>query len=69
MTFENIPIKPCCTYMEDTIMLNDIRESITFNPNEPKGSKFRLMIMWSDGDCVPLLYCPSCGKKIEEEKE
>ena len=66
MTFDNTPIRPCCRYMEDTIMLNDIRESIAFDPNEPKGSKFRFMIVWSDGDCMPLLYCPSCGKKINE---
>ena len=66
MTFDNIPITPCCKYMEDTIMMNDIRESITFNPKEPKGSEFRFMIMWADGDCMPLLYCPSCGRRIEE---
>lgn len=69
MTFENIPIKPCCICMEDTIMLNDIRESIIFDSKKPKGSKFRFMIVWSDGDCMPLLYCPSCGKKIEEVEE
>lgn len=66
VTFENIPIRPCCKYMGDTIMMNDIRESITFDPEEPKGSKSRFMIVWFDGDCLPLLYCPSCGKKIEE---
>ena len=66
MTFDNIPIKPCCRYMDGTILMNDIRESITFDPTEPKGSPCRFMIVWRDGDCVPLLYCPSCGKKIKE---
>ena len=66
MTFDDVPIKVCCKHMGDTIMMNDIRESITFNPKELKGSEFRFMIMWADGDCMPLLYCPSCGRRIEE---
>lgn len=66
MTFDDIPIDPCCKSMEDTIMMNDIRESITFHEDEPKGSPNRFMIVWSDGDCIPLLYCPSCGRKIRE---
>jgi len=66
MTFDDIPIDPCCKSMEDTIMMNDIRESIMFDPNQPKGYKFRFMIMWSDGDLMPLLYCPSCGQKVRE---
>jgi len=68
MTFENIPIKPCCKYMDNVLMLNDIRESITFDEKEPVGSEWRFMILWKDNDCMPLLYCPSCGKKIEEEE-
>ena len=67
--FKDVPIKSCCTHMGDTLMLNDIRESITFNPKEPKGSKWRFSIMWRDGDLMPLVYCPACGKKIEEIEE
>lgn len=67
--FRDVPIKVCCARMGDTIMLNDIRESICFIPNEPRGSEWRFSIMWRDGDLMPLLYCPSCGKRIEEIEE
>lgn len=62
----DLPIKGCCKYMDNVIMLNDIRESIVFDPKERAGGEFRFMLMWRDGDCMPLLYCPSCGKRIEE---
>ena len=64
MTFENIPIRPCCKYMEDTLMMNDIRRSVVFSCNEH--DEWRFAIVWADGDCVPLRFCPSCGKTIEE---
>ena len=67
--FKHVPIKLCCTYMDEVLMMNDIRESIAFNPDEPKGSEWRFAIMWGDGDLMPLLYCPACGKKIEEVEE
>ena len=67
--FKDVPIKVCCTHMGNTIMLNDIRKSICFIPSEPRGSEWRFSIMWDDGDMVPLLYCPSCGKRIEEIEE
>lgn len=69
MTFDDIPIDPCCKSMADTIMMNDIRESITFHEDEPKGSPHRFMIVWGDGDCIPLLYCPSCGRKVRESDD
>ena len=68
-TTENIHIKPCCKFMADTLMMNDIRCSIIMDLDEPKGSQERFNIVWSDGDCIPLMYCPSCGKRIEEEDE
>ena len=64
--FENIPLKACCRFMDDTLMMNDLRQSIVFNQDEPEGSMNRFMILWNDGDCIPMLYCPSCGKKVEE---
>lgn len=51
----------CCDAMGDTIMLNDFRDSLTVIDD-------KLYIVWSDGDCMPLNYCPSCGKKIEMVK-
>ena len=63
---ENVPIEPCCRYMEDVMMLNDVRESILFNPDETLESGYRFMIWWKDGDCTPLRFCPSCGKPIRE---
>lgn len=54
----NIRIKICCDAMDEVVMMNDIREGIT-TIND------KLYIWWKDGDCMPLNYCPSCGKKIE----
>jgi hypothetical protein len=48
----------CCDAMGDAVMMNDIRDGITIIDD-------KLYIVWSDGDCMPLNYCPSCGKKIE----
>lgn len=58
MLADDFKIKICCDAMGDTIMMNDIRDSITMIEDG-------LYIVWSDGDCMPLNYCPSCGKKIE----
>lgn len=55
-------INICCDAMGDAVMMNDIREGITIIDD-------KLFIMWPDGDCMPLNYCPSCGKKVERVKE
>ena len=58
----NIRIKVCCDAMGDAVMMNDIREGIAIIND-------KLYIVWSDGDCMPLNYCPACGKKIEGMKK
>ncbi len=63
---KNVPIKVCCNEMANVIMLNDVRESILFFDDEPKGSPDRFQIWWKDCDCTPLVYCPTCGRKVEE---
>lgn len=52
----------CCDAMGDIILMNNFRDSIKVINDE-------LYIVWSDGDCMPLNYCPSCGKKVEKVKE
>lgn len=54
----NIRIKICCDDMGDVVMMNDIREGLIFHDGG-------VYIWWKDGDCMPMNYCPSCGKKIE----
>lgn len=51
----------CCTDMEDMLMMNEFREGVI---QDDDGS---LDIWWKDGDCMPLRYCPSCGRKIERK--
>lgn len=63
---KDIPIAPCCDEMASLLMLNDIRESVLFNKEEPIGSKYRFALWWKDCDCSPLNYCPFCGQEIEE---
>ena len=55
-------INICCDAMGDAVMMNDIRDGITIIDD-------KLYIVWSDGDCMPLNYCPSCGKMIEKVKK
>jgi len=55
-------INICCDAMGDAVMMNDIRDGITIIDD-------KLYIVWPDGDCMPLNYCPSCGKKVEKVKE
>lgn len=52
-------IIPCCTDMAYMIMMNEFREGII------QADDGTLDIWWKDGDCTPLRYCPSCGKRIE----
>ena len=59
---DDFKIKICCDAMGDAVMMNDIRDGIAIIND-------KLYIVWSDGDCMPLNYCPSCGKKIEKVKE
>lgn len=56
-----LKIKICCDAMGDAVMMNDIREGIIRDKDD-------LLILWNDGDTMPLNYCPSCGKKIEVKK-
>lgn len=48
----------CCNDMRETVMMNEFREGVVQIGDA-------LYIKWGDGDCMPLNYCPSCGKKIE----
>lgn len=66
---KNVPIKPCCADMEDILMLNDIRESVLFDPDATRQSGHRFMLWWRDCDCTPLRYCPSCGAIIQDVNE
>ena len=54
-------IKICCNAMDDAVMMNDIREGILQDEDG-------LFIWWCDGDTMPMVYCPACGKKIEVEE-
>ena len=57
-----LKIRLCCDAMGDAVMMNDIRESIIQDEDS-------LFICWSDGDTMPLNYCPACGRKIEVKEE
>ena len=50
-------IVPCCGDMEEMVMMNIFREGVIQDGDE-------LFIWWKDCDCMPLRYCPSCGKRI-----
>ena len=65
---KNVPIVPCCNDMADILMLNDIRESVLYDPESTIESGHRFMLWWKDCDCTPLKFCPSCGKPIQELK-
>jgi len=64
--FRNHPIRPCCTAMADVLSDLDMGKLIVFDPDQPLGSRNRFSILLNGGNCIPLLYCPSCGKMIEE---
>ena len=53
-----VRVKVCCDAMGDAMMMNDIRQGIIQEGDD-------MFIWWSDGDAMPLRYCPNCGKKIE----
>ena len=52
-----IRIEICCDDMGDAVMMNDFRQGILQEGDA-------LYIWWDDCDCMPLRYCPSCGKPI-----
>ena len=66
---KDVPIEACCNDMASVLMLNDIRESILFDPESTMESGFRFMLWWKDCDCSPLRFCPCCGKPIQERKK
>lgn len=55
-------IEPCCNEMANVIMMNDIRQGVIRDPDRG------LYLLWADGDCTPLRFCPCCGKRIELRK-
>ena len=57
-----LKIRICCDAMGDAVMMNDIREGIIQDEDG-------LFIWWSDGDTMPLNYCPACGKRLKWRKK
>lgn len=52
-----LPVEDCCSEFADVVMMNDIRQGVIRDGDE-------MFIVWSDGDCTPLRYCPCCGKRF-----
>lgn len=65
-------IKICCNDMGNARMMGNFRD-YKGREKDLIGSIVifddKLYIAWADGDCTPLNYCPSCGKKVELVKE
>lgn len=65
-------VKACCDDMRVARMMGDVRD-YKGKEKDLIGSiviiNDKLYFVWADGDCMPLNYCPSCGKKVEMVKE
>lgn len=51
-------IRICCDAMDLLVMCADLRNNILVFGDE-------VYLVWKDGDCTELNYCPNCGKKVE----
>ena len=59
----DLHIMPCCSDMEEAMMMNRIRQGIIEDDTLVPAH----WIVWNDGDMMPLRYCPSCGARLTKD--
>lgn len=59
----DLHVMPCCADMEKAMRMNGFRQGIIEDDTLVPAH----WIVWSDGDMMPLRYCPSCGTRLTRD--